>query len=100
MGRDIDVHGQDFELIPFGAGRRVCPGMQLGLLTVKLVLAQFAHCFTWELPNGMQPEKLEMNEEFGLSMPRSNKLLAIPSYRLQVKQTTVIHVGTADRGRN
>ncbi|KAJ8449622.1 hypothetical protein Cgig2_005644 [Carnegiea gigantea] len=82
IGRDIDVQGQDFELIPFGAGRRGYPGMQLDLLTVKLVVAQFAHCFTWELPNGMQPEKLDMNEEFGLSMPRSNKLLAIPSYRL------------------
>lgn len=84
VGKDIDVRGQDFELIPFGAGRRKCPGIQLGLLTIRLVLAQLVHCFNWELPNGMQPEKMDMTEEFGLTMPRANKLLAIPSYRLKV----------------
>lgn len=98
IGKDIDVRGRDFELIPFGAGRRGCPGMQWGLLIVKLVVAQFAHCFTWELPNGMQPEKLDMVEEFGLSMPRVNKLLAIPSYRLQVAHSDIISRTSSNRG--
>ena len=98
IGKDIDVRGQDFELIPFGAARRGCPGMQWGLLIVKLVVAQFAHCFTWELPNGMQPEKLDMVEEFGLSMPRVNKLLAIPSYRLQVAHSDIISRTSSNRG--
>lgn len=82
MGRETDVRGQDFELIPFGAGRRGCPGIHLGLITVKIVLAQLVHCFNWELPNGMRPEEVDMTEEFGLAMSRVNKLLAIPSYRL------------------
>ncbi|KAJ8449627.1 hypothetical protein Cgig2_005649 [Carnegiea gigantea] len=98
IGKEIDVRGRDFELIPFGAGRRGCPGMQLGLLTVKLVVAQLAHCFTWELPNGMQHEKLDMNEGFGLSMPKANKLLAIPSCRLRVPHSNVIHGITAEMG--
>ncbi|KAJ8449620.1 hypothetical protein Cgig2_005642 [Carnegiea gigantea] len=74
MGRDIDVRGLHFELIPFGAGRRVCPGMHLALTNIKLVVAQLVHCFDWELPNGMCPDDVDMTEKFGLSMPRANKL--------------------------
>ncbi|KAM7260028.1 hypothetical protein ACFE04_015769 [Oxalis oulophora] len=47
---NLDVKGHDFELIPFGSGRRGCPGLQLGLNTVKLVVAQMMHCFNWRLP--------------------------------------------------
>jgi len=82
VGSDIDVRGRDFQLIPFGSGRRVCPGMQLGLTVVRLVVAQLVHCFDWELPNNMQPTELDMTEEFGIVTPRANHLLAIPTYRL------------------
>ncbi|XP_030468658.1 cytochrome P450 71AU50-like [Syzygium oleosum] len=44
-GTSIDVRGHDFQLLPFGSGRRGCPGMQLGLTVIRLVLAQLAHCF-------------------------------------------------------
>ncbi|MED6185232.1 hypothetical protein PIB30_055051 [Stylosanthes scabra] len=81
-GRDIDIRGKDFRLIPFGSGRRACPGLQLGLTVVRLVVAQLAHCFDWKLPKGMLPCELDMNEEFGLTVPRANHLLAIPTYRL------------------
>jgi hypothetical protein len=75
--------GQEFESIPFGSGRRRCPGIQLGLITIKLVIAQLVHCFNWELPyNNITPSNLNMEEKFGLSMPRAQHLLAIPSYRL------------------
>ena len=49
IGKDIDVRGHNFELLPFGSGRRGCPGIQLGLVTVQFVLAQLLHCFNWEL---------------------------------------------------
>ncbi|XP_028765996.1 cytochrome P450 CYP736A12-like [Neltuma alba] len=78
QGRSIDVRGQDFELIPFGAGRRGCPGLQLGLTVIRLVVAQLVHCFDWELPRGMSPSDLDMTEEFGLTMPRANNLVAVP----------------------
>lgn len=81
-GTDIDVRGHDFQLIPFGSGRRGCPGLQLGLTVVRLVVAQLVHCFDWKLPNDMLPTELDMTEEFGLTMPRANHLLAIPTYRL------------------
>ncbi|KAK4585328.1 hypothetical protein RGQ29_022836 [Quercus rubra] len=82
VGSNIDLRGHDFELIPFGSGRRGCPGMQLGLTVVRLVLAQLVHCFDWELPNDMLPMELDMTEEFGLTTPRAKHLLAIPTYRL------------------
>ena len=62
VGSNIDLRGHDFELIPFGAGRRSCPGVQLGLSVVRLVVAQLVHCFDWELPNNMLPTELDMTE--------------------------------------
>ncbi|MED6195679.1 hypothetical protein PIB30_040275 [Stylosanthes scabra] len=82
---DVDVKGHDFRLIPFGSGRRGCPGINMGLTTVKIILAQMVHCFSWELPLGMSPEDLDMTEEFGLSIPRRKHLLASPTYRLHTK---------------
>ncbi|XVF50612.1 hypothetical protein PTKIN_Ptkin04bG0115500 [Pterospermum kingtungense] len=85
VNSNIDVRGHDFQLIPFGSGRRGCPGLQLGLTTVRLVLAQLVHCFEWELPNGMLPNDLSMTEKFGLTVPRAKHLHAKPVYRLQDK---------------
>ncbi|KAK8613349.1 hypothetical protein V6N13_101114 [Hibiscus sabdariffa] len=61
---------------------RGCPGMQLGLCTMRLIIAQLVHCFNWELPDGMLPGELDMTEKFGLSLPRANHLIAKPTYRL------------------
>ncbi|KAJ8651111.1 hypothetical protein MRB53_004134 [Persea americana] len=82
-GTNIDVTGRDFQLLPFGSGRRGCPGLQLGLTVVRLVLAQLVHCFDWELPDGLHPSDLDMSEKFSLVVPRANHLLAIPTYRLR-----------------
>ncbi|KAK9063808.1 hypothetical protein SSX86_017680 [Deinandra increscens subsp. villosa] len=78
---EIDFRGQDFKLIQFGIGRRGCPGMNLGLLNIGLVVSNMVHLFDWELPNGMLPSDLEMKEKFGLTTPRAKPLLAIPTYR-------------------
>ncbi|KAK9091230.1 hypothetical protein Sjap_024407 [Stephania japonica] len=81
---DVDTHGRDFQLIPFGSGRRICPGMNLGLLMVQLVLAQILHCFTWELPDGANSCDLDMTEKFALTMSRASRLHCVPSYRLSL----------------
>lgn len=83
VGSSIDLRGRDFQLIPFGSGRRSCPGLQLGLTVVRLLVAQLVHCFDWELPNGMLHTELDMEEEFGLTTPRANHLRAIPTCRLR-----------------
>ena len=78
MGREIDLKGRDFELIPFGAGRRICPGMSLAMKTVSLILASLLHSFQWKLQNGVLPEDLDMDESFGLSLHKANPLYAVP----------------------
>ncbi|PHT80845.1 hypothetical protein T459_13860 [Capsicum annuum] len=83
VGSNIDLRGRDFQLLPFGSGRRSCPGLHLGLTIVRLVLAQLVHCFDWELPNDMKPNDLDMTEKFGLVMARAQHLRAIPTHRLE-----------------
>ncbi|KAI9390929.1 hypothetical protein POPTR_007G016400v4 [Populus trichocarpa] len=77
-----DFKGNHFEFIPFGSGRRSCPGMQLGLYTLDLAVAHLLHCFTWELPDGMKPSELDMTDMFGLTAPRATRLVAVPSKRV------------------
>ncbi|KAK4411616.1 cytochrome [Sesamum angolense] len=77
IGNNIDIRGHDFRLIPFGSGRRGCPGLQLGLTVVRLVVAQLVHCFDWELPNGMLPSDLDMSEHFGLVTSRAKHLMLL-----------------------
>lgn len=80
----VDVKGRDFQLIPFGSGRRSCPGMNLALINTRLFLAQMVHCFDWELPDGMSPSDLDMTEEVGLSLSKAKHLSLVPTYRLLV----------------
>lgn len=82
IGRAIDVKGQSFELLPFGSGRRMCPGYALGLKVIETSLANMLHGFTWKLPDTMKREELNMEEIFGLSTPRKIPLKAIPEARL------------------
>eukprot|EP01018_Ginkgo_biloba_P015925 Gb_01526 [translate_table: standard] len=82
IGSPIDVKGQNFELIPFGSGRRGCPGQPLATVVVEYALATLLHCFDWRLPDGMKVEDLNMTEEFGLTTPRAVNLVAVPTHRL------------------
>ncbi|KAF3639056.1 putative inactive receptor kinase-like [Capsicum annuum] len=84
VGSSVDLRGHDFQLLPFGSGRRSCLGMQLGIIIVRLVVAQLVHCFNWELPNGIPPSDLDMTEQFGVVTYREKHLMAIPTYRLQL----------------
>ncbi|KAI5654565.1 hypothetical protein M9H77_31752 [Catharanthus roseus] len=64
---NIDVKGQNFALIPFGYGRRRCPGYQLGLKFIRSILANLLHGFNWKLPPRMKPEDICMKELYGLT---------------------------------
>ncbi|XP_022132586.1 cytochrome P450 CYP736A12-like [Momordica charantia] len=82
IGNQVDMKGKHFQLIPFGAGRRGCPGMEMGLTIVHMVIAQLVHCFDWKLPNDMLPIELDMSEKSGLTSPRAQNLMVTPIYRL------------------
>ncbi|KAH7849004.1 hypothetical protein Vadar_011601 [Vaccinium darrowii] len=62
--KDVDLRGQHFEFMPFGSGRRVCPGTSLGLQVVQFTLASLVHAFEIALPGD---EDADMTESFGLS---------------------------------
>nr|AGC29948.1 CYP75B65 [Sinopodophyllum hexandrum] len=78
----MDVKGNDFEVIPFGAGRRICAGMSMGIRMVTFVAATLVHGFNWELPEGQMPEKLNMDEAYGLTLQRAVPLVVHPQPRL------------------
>lgn len=82
IGRNIDVIGTDFELLPFGAGRRMRPGYALGSKVIESSLANLLHGFNWKFPSSMQKDDLNTEETFGLSTPRKIPLVAIPEARL------------------
>ena len=71
---EVDYKGLNFEFIPFGAGRRICPGITMGIVTIELALAQILHSFDWELPNGIEAKDLDMTEVFGITMHRKAHL--------------------------
>lgn len=74
--RDISFLGTNFELIPFGAGRRICLGMPLAERMLHLMLASLLHRFEWTLPDG-QVGGVEMAEQFGLVLSMATPLRAV-----------------------
>ncbi|KAG5530769.1 hypothetical protein RHGRI_025668 [Rhododendron griersonianum] len=82
LGKNIDVTGHHFELLPFGSGRRMCPGYRLGLMLIHSTLANLLHGFSWKLPDNVKPEDVEMEEEFGLTTHRKIPIVVVVEPRL------------------
>lgn len=68
----VDFKGTDYEFIPFGAGRRLCPGIMFGLVGMEVALANLLYYFDWSLPEGMT--ELDMSEIRGLGARRKYDL--------------------------
>ncbi|GKV38168.1 hypothetical protein SLEP1_g46107 [Rubroshorea leprosula] len=77
LGSEIDVKGRDFELIPFGGGRRICPGLSLVLRMLHLMLGSLINCFDWKLEGGVKPETMNVEEKFGIALEKAKPLRAI-----------------------
>uniref|UniRef100_A0A5B7BAN2 Geraniol 8-hydroxylase n=1 Tax=Davidia involucrata TaxID=16924 RepID=A0A5B7BAN2_DAVIN len=75
LGSQVDVRGHDFELIPFGAGRRICPGLPLAIRMVHLMLGSLMNSFDWKLEDAGD---INMEEKFGITLQKSHPLRAIP----------------------
>ncbi|XP_057487230.1 cytochrome P450 736A117-like [Actinidia eriantha] len=70
----VDFRGHDFEFIPFGAGRRGCPGIQFAMRVDELALANRVGNFDFSLPVG---EEFDMSEAAGLAVHKRAALLAV-----------------------
>lgn len=77
----LDFKGNNFELLPFGSGRRSCPGLPLAAKHVPLVLASLIHFFDWSLPSGIDSNELDMSEKYGITLQKEQPLLLVPKVR-------------------
>ncbi|XP_044484465.1 cytochrome P450 71A1-like [Mangifera indica] len=79
MNNSVDFQGQHFQFIPFGAGRRGCPGMLFGVAVIEYVTANLLYWFDWKLPVSLTKDKLDMIEVSGLTIHRKVPLHLVPS---------------------
>lgn len=70
--------GRNFEFIPFGGGRRICPGQPLAVRVMHLMVGSLVHWFDWKLEDGTTPQNLNMDDKFGITVKKAHPLLAVP----------------------
>ena len=78
LDQKIDFKGQDFELIPFGSGRRVCPGMPLANRILHTVPATLVHNYDWKLERPNASDDEAKGVFLGFSVRRAVPLKIIP----------------------
>lgn len=76
--KGVDVHGQHFNLIPFGAGRRICPALAIGILGVQLGISSLVQAFEWSLPEGETEVDMSERPSLVLAMEKSLRAIARP----------------------
>nr|QWK52369.1 cytochrome P450 71B8 [Isatis tinctoria] len=79
LNTSINYKGQHFEHLPFGAGRRSCPGMALGITIVELGLLNLLYFFNWGLPDGMTIADIDMDEVGALNIAKKVPLELLPT---------------------
>jgi len=79
---DLDFKGTNYEFLPFGAGRRICPGVNLGVGNIELALASLLYHFDWKLPHGMGPKDVDVCEASGLLASKKTSLILHPVTRI------------------
>jgi cytochrome P450 len=78
LGREADYWGRTLEFIPFGSGRRACPGIPLAVAVVPMVVAAMVHSLEWRLPEGMAPGDVDVGDRFGAVLELATPLWAVP----------------------
>ncbi|KAL4561508.1 hypothetical protein LXL04_033675 [Taraxacum kok-saghyz] len=75
----VDFMGTNYHFIPFGSGRRMCPGITFGMVSVELLLAQMLYYFDRKLPDGSNPADIDMSETEGSLVAKKVHLHLIPT---------------------
>ncbi|KAH6555331.1 hypothetical protein KP509_1Z146500 [Ceratopteris richardii] len=76
-----DMKGQDYELLPFGSGRRMCLGIRLGMSMVTVTLANLIRFFDWEPALDKGVESIDMGEANGIGSAMEHPLKCTPHIR-------------------
>ncbi|XP_024992431.1 geraniol 8-hydroxylase-like isoform X1 [Cynara cardunculus var. scolymus] len=74
-----DFKGNNLKFLPFGSGRRACPGVPLATKVQTYILASLLHSFEWSLPEG---EEHDFSDVFSIALKKRKPLVAVPSQRL------------------
>ncbi|GJN39686.1 hypothetical protein PR202_gb28821 [Eleusine coracana subsp. coracana] len=75
---NLDYMGNDFLFLPFGSGRRRCPGINMGIPTVEVMLANLVYHYNWKLSPELEEKGIDMTESFGVTLHRTEKLPLVP----------------------
>ncbi|XP_057504579.1 cytochrome P450 76A2-like [Actinidia eriantha] len=78
LGSKVEYKGQSYEMIPFGAGRRMCAGIPLAHRMLHLVLGSLVHEFEWELYGGITSEMMDRREKMGVTVRKLKPLIVVP----------------------
>lgn len=78
VDRAVEFRGKDYEFIPFGSGRRLCPGLPMAERVVPFVLASLLHAFEWRLPDGVSADEMDVTEKFTTVNTLAVPIRAVP----------------------
>ncbi|KAL9817313.1 Cytochrome P450 71A19 [Arabidopsis thaliana] len=79
LDTNLDFQGQDFKFIPFGSGKRICPGIGFTSALIGVTLANIVKRFNWRMDVEPQRVQHDLTEATGLVVFRKFPLIAIPS---------------------
>jgi cytochrome P450 len=74
---ETDFKGRDFELVPFGAGRRICPGLPLASRSIHYILASLLYHFDLKLADELKPDDMDMSHMFGVTLHKAQPLRVV-----------------------
>ncbi|KAJ9174449.1 hypothetical protein P3X46_013090 [Hevea brasiliensis] len=77
-----EIKRQNFSFLPFGGGRRLCPGSHLAFSIIPITIASMVQCFDWKFAGkGDGDNKVDMQAKAGMSLCLANPLLCLPVIR-------------------
>ncbi|KAK7376740.1 hypothetical protein VNO80_02156 [Phaseolus coccineus] len=83
IGSEMELKGKEFEALPFGSGRRMCPAKHMGMVNVELCLANLVHTFDWEVGPGFDKEEmLDTEVKPGITMHKKSDLYLVSKKRI------------------